>query len=288
MNDSQRAILLLSKFIALAGIGALASCSGEQSNASAPRAVNVVKVSNAKQVSQVAYSGEILPRYETALGFRVPGKLVARLADVGDEVKASMILARLDPQDQKLNSQAVRSRLAARLPADSISACRRERQRPGADGFSENRPQARRDSSAVATPISHRNGRRHCGKRERAKFDYRGYARHAADGTHVANDSIAEYAAHRDGDHDGSAGTRRRGDHIVDMERAVWVCREPGCHRIVRNDHAQLRNPDRSDRAGHRGRSFAVGRHCRGNRTPVSAYRADGINCNAGNGTVVA
>lgn len=113
MTNSQRAILLLSKFIALAGISALASCSAEQSNPSAPRAVNVVKVSNAKQISQVAYSGEILPRYETALGFRVSGKIVARLADVGDEVKASMILARLDPQDQKLNSQAVRSRLAA-------------------------------------------------------------------------------------------------------------------------------------------------------------------------------
>jgi len=113
MTNSQRASLLLSKFIALAGISVLASCSGEQSSVSAPRAVNVVTVTNVKQISQVAYSGEILPRYETALGFRVPGKLVARLADVGDEVKANMILARLDPQDQKLNSQAVRSRLAA-------------------------------------------------------------------------------------------------------------------------------------------------------------------------------
>lgn len=113
MSSFQRTVLRLSKFIALAGVSVLASCSDEQPSVSVPRAVNVVEVSNTQQVSQVAYSGEILPRYETALAFRVPGKLVARLADIGDEVKASMILARLDPQDQKLNSQAVRSRLAA-------------------------------------------------------------------------------------------------------------------------------------------------------------------------------
>ena len=114
MGESRHAVSPISILtIAIASISVFASCSGEQPNAPPPRAVNVVKVSNAKQVSQVAYSGEILPRYETALGFRVPGKIVARLADVGDEVKASMVLARLDPQDQKLNSQAVRSRLAA-------------------------------------------------------------------------------------------------------------------------------------------------------------------------------
>ena len=113
MSNSLRAKQLLLKVLAFASISVLAGCSGDQPDAAPPRAVNVVKVSNATQVSQVAYSGEILPRYETVLGFRVPGKIVARLADVGDEVSASTVLARLDPQDQKLNSQAVRSRLAA-------------------------------------------------------------------------------------------------------------------------------------------------------------------------------
>jgi multidrug efflux system membrane fusion protein len=113
MSDSPRAPLPVLVIVALASISLLAGCSGEQTEVAQPRAVNVVTVNNTKQVSQVAYSGEVLPRYETALGFRLSGKIVARLADVGDEVKASMILARLDPQDQKLNSQAVRSRLAA-------------------------------------------------------------------------------------------------------------------------------------------------------------------------------
>lgn len=101
------------KVFTLAVIGIISSCSPEQPDETPLRAVNVVTVSAGQEVSQVAYSGEILPRYETALGFRVPGKIVARLADIGDQVNAGTILARLDPKDQKLNSQAVRSRLAA-------------------------------------------------------------------------------------------------------------------------------------------------------------------------------
>ncbi len=102
---------------ALAVFSMHAGCSRDQPDVSLPRAVNVVKVSTASQVNLVAYSGEILPRYETALGFRVPGKIVARLVDVGQQVRADAVLARLDPQDQRLNSQAVRSRLAAATAA---------------------------------------------------------------------------------------------------------------------------------------------------------------------------
>lgn len=91
----------------------LAGCSNEETPPEQLRAVNVVRVSSNNNAGQIAYSGEVKPRYETALGFRVGGKIVERLADIGDVVKAGVTLARLDPEDQKLNSQAVRSRLAA-------------------------------------------------------------------------------------------------------------------------------------------------------------------------------
>jgi len=120
MRDAARTVVpipsandAVSVVVMLAAITVLASCSGGETDAPPPRAVNVVKVSNVGQVSQVAYSGEILPRYETALGFRLGGKIVARPVDVGDVVKANTVVARLDPQDQKLNTKAVRSRLAA-------------------------------------------------------------------------------------------------------------------------------------------------------------------------------
>ncbi len=91
----------------------LAGCSGEEVPPEQLRAVNVIRVSSNNNTGQIAYSGEVKPRYETALGFRVGGKIVERFADIGDVVKAGVTLARLDPEDQKLNSQAVRSRLAA-------------------------------------------------------------------------------------------------------------------------------------------------------------------------------
>ena len=91
----------------------LAGCSPEEAAPEPLRAVNVVRVSSNNNTGQIAYSGEVKPRYETALGFRVAGKIVERLADIGDVVKAGVTLAKLDREDQKLNSQAVRSRLAA-------------------------------------------------------------------------------------------------------------------------------------------------------------------------------
>ena len=43
--------------------------------------------------------GEIKPRYESDLGFRVAGKVISRSVDVGNAVKAGDVLARLDEQD---------------------------------------------------------------------------------------------------------------------------------------------------------------------------------------------
>src|SRR3954469_4378566 len=43
--------------------------------------------------------GEVKPRYETDLSFRVAGKLLSRLVDVGVSVKQGDTLATLDTQD---------------------------------------------------------------------------------------------------------------------------------------------------------------------------------------------
>ncbi|MDI1245170.1 MAG: efflux RND transporter periplasmic adaptor subunit, partial [Rhodoferax sp.] len=47
------------------------------------------------------------------LGFRVGGKLLDRLVEPGQTVKAGQLLARLDPQDLKLAADAARAQLAA-------------------------------------------------------------------------------------------------------------------------------------------------------------------------------
>lgn len=59
------------------------------------------------------YSGELRARYETDLAFRVGGKLVSRSADAGARVAKGQVLARLDPEDARLASQAAGAQLAS-------------------------------------------------------------------------------------------------------------------------------------------------------------------------------
>ena len=57
--------------------------------------------------------GEIKPRQESDLGFRVSGKLVSRTVDVGVSVKKGDLLARLDEQDYQNRLRSAEADLAA-------------------------------------------------------------------------------------------------------------------------------------------------------------------------------
>ena len=59
------------------------------------------------------YSGDIKARYESALGFRVGGKIRQRRVDVGTHVKTGDLIAELDPQDLQLQAGSARAALAA-------------------------------------------------------------------------------------------------------------------------------------------------------------------------------
>ncbi len=63
--------------------------------------------------SRDVYSGELRARYETDLGFRIGGKIVARLVDAGARVSKGQVLARLDPEDAKLAAQGATAQLAS-------------------------------------------------------------------------------------------------------------------------------------------------------------------------------
>lgn len=102
----------------LASVLASAGCS----EAPAPAApIAVVRVISAGQLPTVAtrtYSGEVRARRETAPAFRVGGKIVERLVDVGALVKPGQALARLDPTDLALAAaQAEAQRALAQAEA---------------------------------------------------------------------------------------------------------------------------------------------------------------------------
>jgi RND family efflux transporter MFP subunit len=61
--------------------------------------------------------GEVRPRYESELAFRVAGKMVARVVDVGAVVQKGDVLARLDEQDYRNKLKSAEADLVA---ADAV------------------------------------------------------------------------------------------------------------------------------------------------------------------------
>lgn len=60
-----------------------------------------------------AFTGTIAARVVSNLGFRVPGKIIERLVDVGEQVKAGQALLRIDETDLRLALTAKRNAVAA-------------------------------------------------------------------------------------------------------------------------------------------------------------------------------
>ena len=67
------------------------------------------------------FAGNIEARYESTLGFRVPGRIVRRYYDVGTVVKQGDILANLDPTDQQNQLRSAQGDLA-KVQAQLINA----------------------------------------------------------------------------------------------------------------------------------------------------------------------
>ena len=77
------------------------------------RPVRVTRVSFASVATSETYTGTIRPQYEVPLGFRLPGKLIARLVGIGDLVDAGQIGARLEDTDARLELEAAEAELTS-------------------------------------------------------------------------------------------------------------------------------------------------------------------------------
>ena len=103
----------LQSSLSLSFVLALAACSPAPAPPEPIRAVKVLTVGAANFESTPEFAGEVKPRTESRLGFRVAGKLVRRQAELGQRVRAGEVLAQLDPQDLRLAADAAGAQLAA-------------------------------------------------------------------------------------------------------------------------------------------------------------------------------
>ena len=108
----------------------LAACHKEEKAASqAIRPVRTVTVALQEGGEKVSLTGEIQPRYQADIGFRVNGKILERPVDVGTQVKKGDLLARLDPQQYRQDFEVAKAEVAAAEAEVTRSQAQEYRQR---------------------------------------------------------------------------------------------------------------------------------------------------------------
>ncbi|UXZ36755.1 efflux RND transporter periplasmic adaptor subunit [Cupriavidus gilardii] len=129
----------------------LGGCSREPERAPDVRPVRLLQLQSATGQSAYEFSGDVRPRIESRLGFRVGGKIAARLVDVGATVRRGQPLARLDPTDLNLAEQGSRAQYeAARTDRDLAAADLKRYNDLFAKGFISAAEQNRRQASYEA------------------------------------------------------------------------------------------------------------------------------------------
>jgi len=110
--------------VTLFGMAALlAACSKTAEKTEDIRPVRAIVLKSSDIDVDAEFSGEVRPRIESRLGFRVGGKIVSRKVDVGSVVKRGQVLMQLDPQDLQLSqAQALASLRAAETNRDFARA----------------------------------------------------------------------------------------------------------------------------------------------------------------------
>ena len=77
----------------------------------------------------VTLTGEVQARFRAALAFRVSGRVVERLMDVGAHVDAGQVLARLDPAEQKADLDAAAAAVTSSESQLRVATATFERQK---------------------------------------------------------------------------------------------------------------------------------------------------------------
>lgn len=122
-------IAMLKALSTVALLALLAGCGDQATSASSKpeRPVLVQRVEFQSEDGSRDFVGVVRARHETDLGFRVAGKIVARIVNAGDRVRAGDVVAQLDPVDLKLQVESAEAELAAATSALTQAAADLER-----------------------------------------------------------------------------------------------------------------------------------------------------------------
>jgi RND family efflux transporter MFP subunit len=92
---------MLLRGVAVGGMVLLSACSEPAPPVVQIRPVKTATVERRATAEAVTLTGQIRARDELSLGFRLDGKLIKRLVNVGDQVKAGQVVGNLDPSNQE-------------------------------------------------------------------------------------------------------------------------------------------------------------------------------------------
>ncbi|CUV66063.1 putative transport/efflux transmembrane protein [Sulfurovum sp. enrichment culture clone C5] len=96
LKNSVQTIMLFLILISLSG------CDNKQAHTTLPVAVYVTTISKTDEVEERWFNATVRAKIETDFGFRVGGKIVKRLVNIGDRVTYGQPLAQLDITDYQL------------------------------------------------------------------------------------------------------------------------------------------------------------------------------------------
>jgi RND family efflux transporter MFP subunit len=103
-----RALLACAVLTQLPGCGG-----GDEEEIVEIRPVRVITIADRASNGSVTLTGTVQAQTEINQSFRIDGRMIERMVDVGDKVEPGQLVARLDPQNEESALQSVRAQLTA-------------------------------------------------------------------------------------------------------------------------------------------------------------------------------
>ncbi|MDD5271743.1 MAG: efflux RND transporter periplasmic adaptor subunit [Methylovulum sp.] len=107
----------------------LAGCEKTVDPPPPPRPALVMKVGAGATDTAMSLVGEVRPRYESAQGFRIAGKIIGRRVEMGARVNKGQVIAQLDATDTQLNAAAASAEVVSAEASHALALAEVARQR---------------------------------------------------------------------------------------------------------------------------------------------------------------